>query len=206
MAIVRDYPEDLTMNDFLSYSDKGGGLVKSCRFASRITPSGELTKRFGNTFRELVYLNETIDFPGRAFVNMDVRYYGPSHKLPFQTQYEDLVMGFLCRADSVERELFDAWMELINPSTTFDFNYRDDYRATVDIFSFADYNTETGEDATGPVAKYNFTILNAYPILINPQPVTWSDDNFLRLIVNFTYTHWITQENKMNRGVKNETT
>jgi hypothetical protein len=31
---------------------------------------------------------------------------------------------------------------------------------------------------------------NAYPILVNPQPMTWSDDIFQRLVVTFTYTHW----------------
>lgn len=187
---IENYPKNLTMSDFMSVSDDYGGMVRSCRFASRITPSGNLIKKFGNTFRDLVYLNEAIDLPGRSFVNMDVRYYGPSHKLPFQSNYDDLIMTFICRSDSIEREMFDSWMEIINPTNSFDFNYRDDYRAVVDIFTFAEYNEEDDGEATGPEAKYNFTILNAYPILVNPQAMSWADDNMLRLIVNFTYTHW----------------
>ena len=41
-----------------------------------------------------------------------------------------------------------------------------------------------------PEPTYAFTLYKAYPLLVNSQPVTWTDDNFLRLTVNFTYTEW----------------
>jgi hypothetical protein len=79
-------------------------------------------------------------------------------------------------------------MLVINPINSFDFNYRDQYRSEIDIFQFADYSEEDDDDA--PTAKYFITLHNAYPILVNPQPMTWGDDQFQRLIVSFTYTHW----------------
>jgi hypothetical protein len=185
---ITSAPKDLTMNDFRAIADDFGGLAKSCRFISLIRPVGNYIKPYYNLTRDLVYLTEVAELPGRGFMNIDVRYYGPNHKLPFQTTYEDLNLTFLCRSESLEREFFDDWMLIINPVNTFDFNYRDDYRSDIDIYQYsevADYEDDT------PVAKYWITIKNAYPILINPQPVTWSDDQIQRLVVSFTYTHWI---------------
>jgi hypothetical protein len=130
-------------------------------------------------------------------MNVDLRYYGPSFKLPFQTTYEDINMTFLCRTTSLERQFFDDWLLVINPINTWDFNYRDDYRAEIDIFQFGEFSEDDNgsfsdmSSSTGPEAVYKFTLHNAYPVLVNPQPATWADvDQFQRLIVSFTYTHW----------------
>lgn len=184
---ISNPPENLRMLDFRAISDNYGGLVKSCKFAVQIRPIGEYILKYSSICRDLTYLCEVAEMPGRGFMNIDIRYYGPSHKLPFQTTYEDMNLTFLCRAESMEREFFDDWMMAINPINSFDFNYRDQYRAELDIFQFADYSEE---NSGSPTAKYFMTIHNAYPLLVNAQPMTWSDDQFQRLIVSFTYTHW----------------
>ena len=184
---IPNAPENLTMLDFRAISDDYGGLIKSCKFAVRIKPIGRYILQWFDFCRDFTYLCEVAEMPGRGFMNIDIRYYGPSHKLPFQTTYEDMNLTFLCRAESLERQFFDNWMNNINPINSFDFNYRDDYKSEIDIFQFADYSDE---DSGTPSAKYYITIHNAYPLLINPQPMTWGDDQFQRLIVSFTYTHW----------------
>jgi hypothetical protein len=197
---IENAPAKLSMLDFRSASHKYGGLAKSCRFVVLIKPSGSLLAVGNNVqfSRELTYMCEIAEIPGRSFLNVDLRYYGPNHKLPFQSQYEDLNLTFLCRNDFLERQFFDNWMELINPTTTFDFNYRDDYRAEIDIYQYNDtyvqnydtVNQISTDPSASPIATYRTTIYNAYPILVNPQPMTWADDQFQRLIISFTYTHW----------------
>lgn len=185
---IQNAPEYLTMNDFRAVSDDYGGLIKSCKFAVRIVPQGEYISNYGDFAKNLTYLCEVAEMPGRGFMNLDVRYYGPNQKLPFQTTYEDMTLTFLCRAESIERQFFDDWMLVINPISTFDFNYRDDYASEITIYQFADFSEYEGDDH--PIASYYITLHNAYPILINPQPMTWADDQFQRLSVSFTYTHW----------------
>lgn len=186
MANLRNAPSDLTMKNFWAVMDDHGGLAKTCKFATVIRPIGEYIRPYGSFTRDLIYLTEVAELPGRGFMNIDVRYYGPNHKLPFQTTYEDINLTFLCRTESQERGFFDDWMTIINPINSFDFNYRDDYRAEIDIYQFS----EIGDEDDMPEAVYGMTLKNAYPILINPQPVSWGDDQFQRLIVTFTYTHW----------------
>lgn len=187
----------LTMNDALSKMSEYGGLAKSCRFAVRINPPTFLTFSTQNTdnkvsnatiLNDLTYLCEAAEMPGRGFINADVRYYGPNQKLPVLTQYEDTTMTFLCRTDSYERQFFDDWMEYINPTNTFNFNFRNDYQTTIEIMQFSEY--ESAPNSRAPQETYRITLFNAYPLLVNPQPMTWADDQLMRLAVTFTYHKW----------------
>lgn len=202
---IPDAPKDLTMADFKALNDMYGGLQKSCRFIVMIVPSGEFVRTSGQFARQLMYLCEVAEIPGRTFESIDVRYYGPNHKLPHKTIYEDINLTFVCRNKSIERQFFDNWQLVINPVNTWDFNYRDQYRSTIHIYQYSDVAMEgvipgyfPGTEEAVPItvntntpeAQYWMTLHDAYPIMINPQPVTWADDQFQRLIVSFTYHHW----------------
>lgn len=185
-------PKFLDMNTFLAVADSFGGFAKSCRFAVQILPGVHMIRNpRRHIFQELLYLCEATEFPGRSLNSVDVRYYGPNIKLPFQTVYEDINMTFLCRTESLERQIFDDWIEIINPTNTFDFNYRDSYTAKIHMYQLSE-SAETYDDYEGgaPTAKYTFTLHDAYPVIINPQPVTWADDGIQRLTVSFTYYKW----------------
>lgn len=182
---IPNVPQSITMQEFFAYSNKFGGLGKSCRFLAKIQPVGGLLVALNRNalVNDLMYLCESTEFPGRTMNNIEVRYYGPSFKLPVNTSaYDDLTMTFMTRAESHEREFFDNWMNIINPIQTYDFQYRDDYRADITIWNISDIQ--------GKGASYAFTLKNAFPIMVSPQPVTWADDQFLRLGVSFTYQYW----------------
>lgn len=191
------------MDYFYSISQKFGSLAKSARFVARIVPTGARINAIASrnpAYRELMYLCEAAEYPGRGFMNVDLRYYGPSFKLPYQSTYEDINLTFICRNEGYERQFFDDWMREINPNNSFDFNYRDEYACYIEIFQLADYSEiapavpSYGVELYPEPAKatYKFTLLDAYPILVNPQQITWADDQFLRLGVSFTY-HWWTR-------------
>lgn len=205
-------PEHFTMQNFRSVSDAYGGLLKNCRFLTFIRPKGKyLLGMKSPIIRDLPYLTEISEMPGRGFMNMDIRYYGPNIKLPFQTTYEDISLTFLCRSESLERQFFDDWMGIINPINTYDFNYRDDYTAQIDVMFFNEFPSDTH---TAPTPVYKITMRDAYPILLNPQALTWADDQFQRVVVSFTYSGW-TREfldpqsspfGKLVQGVENSRT
>jgi hypothetical protein len=71
---------------------------------------------------------------------------------------------------------------LINPVNNFTFAYRDNYKARIRIYQIP-------ENKTSDSLLYQFVLNDAFPVLVNPQPVTWADDQFLRLGITFTY-HW----------------
>ena len=184
---IENAPSHLSMVNFRAVSDDFGGLVKSNRFVVRLGVP-RIGLQYSGFVRDLTYLCEIAEMPGRGFMNVDVRYYGPSQKLPYNTQYEDMTLTFLCRNEAIERQFFDDWMNWINPVNTFDFNYRDEYSVKIDIYQFTDVDQDEIGQAT---PMYNITLKDAYPILVNPQAMTWGDDQFQRLSVTFTYTKWI---------------
>jgi hypothetical protein len=192
---IKNQPRLLSMMDFLASANDRKGLVKSCRFVVQILPSGPTSTlaQNSNFMREFTYLCESAEFPGRGWNMADgLRYYGPSFKIPYQTEYQETAMTFLCRSESFERQFFDDWMELINPTNTFDFDYKDNYSCKIKMFQFSD-EANTKEN-TEPRATYAWTLHDAWPVLVNPQPVTWADDNFQRLSVSFTYTKWTRED------------
>lgn len=183
------------MSDFYAQSSAYRSLAKSSRFAVRIVPTGNnsLLRSYGAFMRDFTYLCESAEFPGRGFMNADVKgYHGPDFKVPYQTEYQETSMTFLCRSESLERQFFDDWMEIINPTNTFDFSYKDTYVCQIQMFQFSEASNANG---TEPVATYAWTLHDAYPILVSPQPVTWADDNFQRLAISFTYMKW-TRKNR----------
>jgi hypothetical protein len=67
--------------------------------------------------RYLALQCEAAELPGKT-LTADVKVYGPTFKVPYQTQYGDTNLTFLCTNDFYERKLFDRWMEAIMPSDT----------------------------------------------------------------------------------------
>jgi hypothetical protein len=205
---IDNQPTFLRMTDFYAHSSIFGGLARSCRFAVQIVPSGIdsflIRKGYGDFMRQFTYLCELAEFPGRGWDMIDMSYHGPNFKIPYRTEYQETAMTFLCRADSFERQFFDDWMEIINPTNTYDFSYRDNYKCQINMFQFSEaglrMTTEpnredvapspTTNEFTEPVATYAWTLHDAWPVLVNPQPVTWADDNYQRLSISFTYSKW----------------
>lgn len=182
-----------SMDEVQAQSGRYGGLAKSAKFMVRMFPArpDSLLRGAGIFMQDLTYLCEAAEFPGRGFESLDIRYYGPNFKVPNKTNYEDLNLTFLCRDTFLERQLFDTWMELINPNATYNFSYKDTYTCKIELFQISDIAANTGDIVGGaPSAQYKFTFEEAYPILLQPQPVTWADDNFHRLTVTFTFKKW----------------
>lgn len=179
-------PQNLGLNVFRAVTNDYESIAKSCRFSVRIFKPVGLLSNSNSIPQDFTYLCEATELPGRAFTNVDVRYYGPNQKLPINSNYEDINMTFICRTQFPEREFFDDWMELINPTTTFDFNYRDNYSTTIEIFQHSEIADENGQMGT----TYEFALFDAYPIMVNPQPVVWADDSIQRLVITFSYTKW----------------
>lgn len=190
-------PQFLGLQEYRSAISRDGGPSKANRFVVRIVKlPTQLPRRaqYDGLMKDMMYLCESAEFPGRGFMNIDVRYYGTNFKSPYQTTYEDLNLTFLVRDKFLERQLFDDWMELINPSSTYDFSYSKDYMTTVEIFQLSEVDSTPAGTSTNAsktvTAQYKFTFEKAWPILINPMPVNWADDNFHRLTVAFTYNTW----------------
>ncbi len=131
--------------------------------------------------RYLALQCESAELPGRTLQTADVKIYGPIFKVPYQTMYADTTLTFVCTNDFFERKLFDRWMEAIQPSDTNNLRFpkgnNTRYMTNIKIIQYDDFIKQI----------YAVELLDAFPIGVAPQAVSWSEDGFHRLSIQFSY-------------------
>ena len=136
--------------------------------------------------RYLALQCESAELPGKTLQTADVKIYGPTFKVPYQTQYTDTTLTFLCTNDFFERKLFDRWMEAIHPSDTnnlrFPKSQTSRYMINIQIIQYDEFIKKI----------YVVELIDAFPIGIAPQTLSWSEDGFHRLSVQFAYQKYNT--------------
>jgi hypothetical protein len=131
--------------------------------------------------RYLALQCESAELPGKSLATADVKIYGPTFKVPYQTQYTDTTLTLLCTNDFYERKLFDRWTEAIMPSDTNNLRYAKDnatrYMTNIKIIQYDEFIKQI----------YAVELIDAFPIGIAAQGLSWSDEAFHRLQVQFAY-------------------
>jgi hypothetical protein len=134
--------------------------------------------------RYLALQCESAELPGKTLQTADVKIYGPTFKVPYQTTYGDMSFTFLCTNDFFERKLFDRWMEAIHPSDTNNLRYpkgnNTRYLCNIKIVQYDEFIKQI----------YAVELIDAFPIGIAPQSLSWSEENFHRLQVSFAYQRY----------------
>jgi hypothetical protein len=137
-----------------------------------------------STSRYLALQCESAELPGRTTATADVKIYGPTFKVPYQTQYTDTTLTFLCTNDFYERKLFDRWMECIHPSDTnnvrFPKGQNSRYLTNIKIIQYDEFIRKI----------FAVELLDAFPIGIAAQPLSWSEEGFHRLSIQFAYQRY----------------
>ena len=136
--------------------------------------------------RNLALQCESAELPGKTMTTADVKIYGPTFKVPYQTQYSDTSLTFLCTNEFYERKLFDRWMEAIHPTDTNNLRYpkgeKSRYLTNIKIIQYDDFVKQI----------YAVELIDAFPIGVAPQTLSWADDGFHRLSISFAYQKYRT--------------
>ena len=129
------------INDFRSsFVDE---LARPSKFKVLLTVPPSIRGVAGSDSKTLSFKIENTVLPGRTVATSDLRIYGPTEKYPYQTTYEDITLTFICTGSMVEKTLFDTWMQLINPSETWNFEYKKHYVAPdITIIQYDNSNNE----------------------------------------------------------------
>lgn len=147
------------------------------------TPQDENSKSSSPSITRYLALQcETAELPGKTLATADVKIYGPTFKVPYQAQFTDITLSFLCTNDFYERKLFDRWMEAIMPMDTNNLRFAKDrvettYLTNLKIIQYDDFIKRI----------FIVELLDAFPIGISNQSLSWGDDGFHRLGVQFAY-------------------
>lgn len=211
---VSNIPEDLRVSDFLGKVNSLGGPAKGCRFAVRIMVSSNGSDQnflnrldYVSRLKDLVYVCDSVEFPGRSFGVTNIRYYGAGQTMPNNVEYGPCNLSFICNNQGIERQFFDDWQEIINPTSNFNYSYPNEYYCDIEIYQFSEYQSSIPTPSTPvpgatttfeqislnrtPQIIYNWKLWKCWPSLVNAQPVTWADNSdVLRLQVTLNYKYW----------------
>ena len=131
--------------------------------------------------RYLALQCENTEIPGKTLQTADAKIYGPIFKVPYQTNFTETSFTFLCTNQFYERKLFEKWMECIMPSDTNNLRFpkgnNSRYMTNIKIVQYDDFIKRI----------FAVELIDAYPIGISNQQLSWSEDGFHRMTVQFTY-------------------
>lgn len=173
----------VSINGFISSFKKD--LARPNKFDVFIPIPYTLLPYYNGSIKELSLRCESTAFPSRALATVDKKIGSvPVQRFPYLSMYPDITMTFIVDGDMTEKLFFDAWLELINPSSNFNFKYKKDYCTDIVIRQYDMSNNLT----------YNVMLVDAFPIDVNQLDVDWSNDGYHKLTVVFAYTYWTNTE------------
>ena len=157
-------------------------LIAEITDITNTAPSDEQSKTSNASISRYLALQcESAELPGRSLLTQDVKIYGPTFKVPYQTQYNDISLSFLCTNDFFERKLFDRWIEAIMPNDTNNMRFPKGestrYMTNIKVVQYDEFIKQI----------FAVELIDAYPITISSQPLSWTDDGFHRVTVQFAY-------------------
>ena len=153
-------------------------VARPSRFQARIIPPSAIND--SRWPKGMMYRCETAELPGKTFMTHELKIYGPTEKMPYQHAYNDLNLTFIVSDDMREKKKFEEWIELISPIDTYDFNYKNTYVGSIEIYQY-----DVSDNLT-----YKVRLIDAYPTGINQLDLDWSSDGHHKLVVTFAYTYW----------------
>jgi hypothetical protein len=154
-------------------------LARPSKFDVNIPiPLGMIPYR--STSRMLTMRCENAELPGRTIATTSMKIYGVEEKFPYMSSYNDLSLTFIVSDDMQEKLFFDAWLNWINPNTSYNIKYKQDYSVALRINQYDVQNK----------VSYSVDLVDAYPIAVNGLDLNWSADGYHKLTVTFAYTSW----------------
>jgi hypothetical protein len=164
---ILNFPNSV-FNDVTDAITNGvGGLLNSSSSSSPVS-------------RYLSLQCESAELPGRTLQTADVKIYGPTFKVPYQSQYQETNFTFICTNDFYERKLFDQWLDAIHPSDTNNLRFPREYMVKPTIIQYDEFIKQI----------FAVELIDAFPLGIGSQPLNWAEENFHRLTIQFAYQRY----------------
>jgi len=168
------------INEFKSSFNKD--LARTNRFDVRIPIPLALIGSIGADTKNLSFRCENAELPGKNIMTADRKMgSAPIEKFPYYTAFGEVNFTFIVTDDMAEKIFFDSWMEIINPTTDYNFQYKSNYAVDISVNQY---------DVTNQIS-YTATLYEAFPTAINSLSLDWSSDGHHKLTIVFAYKQWV---------------
>jgi hypothetical protein len=155
------------------------GVAKSSHFEVQITGLGD-----SDLERDMMFRCDTAELPGRTVTSAEYKIYGHVRKIPYGSLVGDINLEFLLSEDMREKEYFEKWINTISGTNsfgssngTYNIEYYDTITGVVNIRQYGE---------AGQLSSVH-TLLEAYPVAINPVTMNWQSEDVAKLSVTMAY-------------------
>lgn len=145
---------------------------------------------------------EGAEIPGKVSMTVDFRDYGPVSQIVNGAVYPDISLTFICTPGMKERIIFDIWQDFITNSdvsplsglpavaNVFNALSQKGIDESNDVNYYRDYVSKAFfiqlYDSDGYV-RNQYHLNEAYPKMVQAQPLSWGDEDIMRLRVEFAF-------------------
>lgn len=187
-----------------AFINSTGGVSQPCHYIVTIEPPSKMQTSdsglptplgflLGPVQRHLSLMCEQATIPGRQLLTTEHKIFGTLRKMPYGLQYEDFTATFICTNMFVERAFFDIWHQFIIGSKGQYMEYYRDYVGQIVVQKISD------DPDSYSLATY--TLEEAYPVSIQAQQIGYAETDYMRLTVQFAYSKWKSQIEKITEAV-----
>lgn len=190
-----------TIDDFKATIGKKQGLAKNNRFLVIFTPPTqsllelnpfEIVGRLANgTFnaknlisdpRDIAFLVESTQLPGRNINTLDYQAEKETIKIPNGFIDDDVTMTFILTGDYFMKDMIETWMSSIVDTENYKIGYKKNYQVDISMQQLNDFDKNI----------YGIRLQNAYPINISAIEMDQSGENTIQKVtVTFAYDRYI---------------
>ena len=141
-----------------------------------------------NNSKTLSLMCMQTELPSKTINVSETKYNGNIKKAAMSKLYYQQQFVFAVSSKMVEKELIDAWMELII-ADDHELSYYDDYVTDIEVYQL--------DMQDKPVHAVKFK--GCFPVVVNPLTLSNSDQNTThQLMVQFAYESWETIQSTLN--------
>jgi len=198
------------------------GFLKNNKFRLVITLPEDLLNVFPqgnrNVVETLSYMCDATSLPSIMHgLHENRRFgYGPVERKPYFPNYNDLMVDILVDGKADSWRVLYTWLQSIMNSSmplapisrtnrfglsTFEVNYKENYRSTIALEVFNDTGTTISSPVTttsGPAVGTQttmqpatiFTFSEAFPTSIMESPLNWGSSGLLKIQTNWSFHTW----------------
>ena len=147
------------------------GIVRTNQFVVRLNfPPGPPNRPFRQVMdqQDLLVRAQTVFMPGTNFSTVeDTNIYGPNRNIVSGITFANTVgITFLLDEKFKLKQTFDAWQRTAYDEHTWNLNYYDEYRGSIEIYSMTNRSNSGLNDTGTDVPGYGLKCWEAYPMTI----------------------------------------
>ncbi len=192
-----------SIDDFKATVTKRQGLAKTNRFLTIFTPPTQallnlnpldvIGRVANSTFnarslisdpRDIAFLTESAQLPGRNLNTLDFSAEKETLKIPNGFIDDDITMTFYLTNDYYMKDMMETWMSSIVDTENYTLGYKKNYQTDIVIQQLNSFDRNV----------YGVKLINAYPIAIGALALNNESENaFQRLQVTFAYDRYVPQ-------------